>query len=95
MCGYQVPRPRATTATACQRAIAQPRGAPRRYDLLVTVDNGIGSVEGVAAAMQLGLPVLVTDHHLPGRRPAHARRHGQPQPARLHALPGKTWLGWA
>ena len=34
--------------------------------LLVTVDNGIASVEGVAAARQLGMQVLVTDHHLPG-----------------------------
>jgi single-stranded-DNA-specific exonuclease len=34
--------------------------------LLVTVDNGIASVEGVAAANALGLKVLVTDHHLPG-----------------------------
>jgi single-stranded-DNA-specific exonuclease len=33
--------------------------------LLVTVDNGIASVEGVDAANALGLPVLVTDHHLP------------------------------
>ena len=33
--------------------------------LLVTVDNGIASVEGVARAKALGLQVLVTDHHLP------------------------------
>lgn len=38
----------------------------RRPDLLVTVDNGISSVEGVAAAKAAGLKVLVTDHHLPG-----------------------------
>ncbi len=38
----------------------------RQPDLLVTVDNGISSVEGVAAANAAGLPVLVTDHHLPG-----------------------------
>ena len=35
-------------------------------ELLVTVDKGIASVEGVAAANALGLTVLVTDHHLPG-----------------------------
>jgi single-stranded-DNA-specific exonuclease len=35
-------------------------------DLLITVDNGIASVEGVARANALGLQVLVTDHHLPG-----------------------------
>ncbi len=40
--------------------------AERRPDLLVTVDNGIAAVEGVAAANALGIPVLVTDHHLPG-----------------------------
>ncbi|MCR5865479.1 single-stranded-DNA-specific exonuclease RecJ [Aquincola sp. J276] len=34
-------------------------------DLLVTVDNGIASLEGVAHARALGLQVLVTDHHLP------------------------------
>ncbi len=35
-------------------------------DLLITVDNGIASVEGVEEANSLGIPVLVTDHHLPG-----------------------------
>ena len=34
-------------------------------DVLITVDNGIASVEGVATARKLGLQVLVTDHHLP------------------------------
>ena len=38
----------------------------RRPDLIVTVDNGIAAVDGVAAANALGIPVLVTDHHLPG-----------------------------
>lgn len=38
----------------------------REPDLLVTVDNGISSVDGVAAAKAAGLKVLVTDHHLPG-----------------------------
>ena len=35
-------------------------------DVIVTVDNGIASVEGVAHANALGIPVVVTDHHLPG-----------------------------
>ncbi len=35
-------------------------------DILITVDNGIASVDGVATANQLGMRVLVTDHHLPG-----------------------------
>ena len=34
--------------------------------MLITVDNGIASVEGVAEANRLGMQVLVTDHHLPG-----------------------------
>ncbi len=36
-------------------------------DLLLTVDNGISSIEGVEAARQAGVAVLVTDHHLPGK----------------------------
>ncbi|WP_288254373.1 single-stranded-DNA-specific exonuclease RecJ [uncultured Hydrogenophaga sp.] len=35
-------------------------------DVLITVDNGIASVEGVRTAHELGLRVIVTDHHLPG-----------------------------
>jgi single-stranded-DNA-specific exonuclease len=38
----------------------------RQPDLLVTVDNGISSVDGVEAARRAGLKVLITDHHLPG-----------------------------
>jgi len=37
-----------------------------RPDILLTVDNGIASVEGVAEANRLGMQVFVTDHHLPG-----------------------------
>lgn len=36
-----------------------------RPDYLITVDNGIASHEGIALANKLGVPVLVTDHHLP------------------------------
>ncbi|MBL8390920.1 MAG: single-stranded-DNA-specific exonuclease RecJ [Candidatus Accumulibacter sp.] len=35
-------------------------------DLLLTVDNGIASVDGVHRARQLGMATLITDHHLPG-----------------------------
>ncbi len=35
-------------------------------DLIITVDNGIASVEGVAAARRHGIATLITDHHLPG-----------------------------
>jgi single-stranded-DNA-specific exonuclease len=44
-------------------AAKRPGGKP---DLLITVDNGIASVDGVEAANALGIDVLVTDHHLPG-----------------------------
>lgn len=37
-------------------------------DLIVTVDNGISSVDGVAAANAAGIEVLITDHHLPGEQ---------------------------
>lgn len=40
--------------------------AQSRPDIIITVDNGIASVEGVAEAKNLGIDVLVTDHHLPG-----------------------------
>jgi single-stranded-DNA-specific exonuclease len=40
--------------------------AARRPDVIVTVDNGIASVEGVARARTLGIATLITDHHLPG-----------------------------
>lgn len=40
--------------------------ATRNPDVIITVDNGIASVDGVAAANKLGIPVLITDHHLPG-----------------------------
>ncbi len=42
------------------------RVAASGAQVLITVDNGIASIEGVAAAKALGLSVLVTDHHLPG-----------------------------
>ena len=35
-------------------------------DLLITVDNGIASVDGVAAAREHGIATVITDHHLPG-----------------------------
>ncbi|MES2353610.1 MAG: single-stranded-DNA-specific exonuclease RecJ [Pseudomonadota bacterium] len=38
----------------------------RRPDMLITVDNGIASIDGVAEANRLGMRVIVTDHHLPG-----------------------------
>lgn len=43
--------------------LALAEGSP---DLIITVDNGISSVEGVQAARAAGIAVLITDHHLPG-----------------------------
>ncbi|QYJ85574.1 single-stranded-DNA-specific exonuclease RecJ [Shewanella mesophila] len=43
--------------------VAYQKGA----QLLITVDNGISSIEGVAAAKALGMDVVITDHHLPGK----------------------------
>ena len=40
--------------------------AQRRPDVLITVDNGTASVDGVAAAKRLGIATLITDHHLAG-----------------------------
>ena len=67
--GYVVPN-RFTTGYGLSPAVAdlvamQPGGRP---DWIVTVDNGIASVDGVARAHELGMRVLVTDHHLPGER---------------------------
>jgi single-stranded-DNA-specific exonuclease len=39
--------------------------AERSPKLLITVDNGVSSIDGVARANELQIPVLVTDHHLP------------------------------
>ncbi len=43
-------------------------------DLLITVDNGVASIEGVARANAEGIDVIITDHHLPGEQlpAAHA-----------------------
>ena len=40
--------------------------ATRQPDVIITVDNGIASIDGVAAAKALGIKVVITDHHLPG-----------------------------
>src|SRR5690606_13899347 len=48
--------------------IVQLAAAEKKPDVLITVDNGIASIDGVAEANRLGMKVLVTDHHLPGDR---------------------------
>lgn len=46
--------------------------AGKNPGLIITVDNGIASLEGVEVANALGIPVVVTDHHLPGDIPPQA-----------------------
>ena len=46
--------------------IVQLAAREKAPDVIITVDNGIASVDGVAEANRLGIKVLVTDHHLPG-----------------------------
>jgi len=66
--------------------------AQRRPDLLITVDNGIASVEGVARARDLGIATLITDHHLPGPElPAAACIVNPNQPG--CAFPSKALAG--
>ena len=60
---YLVPD-RVTDGYGLTASIAQ-RVKTSGADLLVTVDNGIASLDGVRAARELGLQVIVTDHHLP------------------------------
>ena len=62
--GYLVPD-RVVDGYGLTPPIAE-RVAATGAQVLVTVDNGIASVAGVARAQALGLKVLVTDHHLPG-----------------------------
>jgi single-stranded-DNA-specific exonuclease len=62
--GYLVPD-RVVDGYGLTRPIAR-RVKAQGADVLITVDNGIASIDGVAAALELGLQVLVTDHHLPG-----------------------------
>ena len=56
--------------------------AERAPSLIITVDNGISSIAGVAAARARGIQVLITDHHLPGADAARRRRHRESQRAR-------------
>lgn len=42
--------------------------ATQQPKVILTVDNGIASIDGVAAAKALGMQVLITDHHLPGEQ---------------------------
>ena len=63
--GYRVPH-RVREGYGLTPALAESLAATSRPDLLLTVDNGIASLAGVTAANELGMRVVVTDHHLPG-----------------------------
>jgi single-stranded-DNA-specific exonuclease len=68
----------------------------REAALLVTVDNGVSSIDGVAEATRLGMPVLVTDHHLPGAELPDAAAMVNPNlPASGFASPHLAGVGVA
>ena len=68
--------------------IVQLAAREKTPDVIITVDNGIASVEGVAEANRLGIKVLITDHHLPGDMLPDAwciinpNQHGCPFPSK-------------
>ncbi len=62
---FRVPN-RFTMGYGLSRTLVEAIIAQGGCDLLITVDNGIASLEGVACARAAGMRVLVTDHHLPG-----------------------------
>ena len=65
--------------------------AARDAALIVTVDNGISSIDGVAHARELGIEVLITDHHLPGETLPAATAIINPHCA--SSLPGSNLAG--
>lgn len=65
--GYRVPN-RAREGYGLSATLVESLAATDRPDLILTVDNGIASHDGVAAANAHGIRVVVTDHHLPGAR---------------------------
>ncbi|MEY1661407.1 single-stranded-DNA-specific exonuclease RecJ [Isoalcanivorax beigongshangi] len=71
---------------ACQQ------GTP---DLIITVDNGIASIDGVAAARAAGIRVLITDHHLPGEALPEADAIVNPRLVTDHPLANLAGVGVA
>ena len=61
-------------------------------DLIITVDNGISSIEGVIAAQRAGIATLVTDHHLPGEELPDASIIVNPNQPGCH-FPSKNLAG--
>ncbi|MBZ0222136.1 MAG: single-stranded-DNA-specific exonuclease RecJ [Dokdonella sp.] len=90
--GYRVPN-RAREGYGLSRTLVESLAAADRPALILTVDNGIASLDGVAAAKALGIEVIITDHHLPGPQLPlagaivnplldEARGEGRPSPLR-------------
>ncbi len=69
--------------------------AGRRPDLLITVDNGVSSIHGVARARELGMQVVVTDHHLPGETLPEADAMVNPNLVPGHPLSATAGVGVA
>lgn len=66
--------------------------AVQKPDVIITVDNGISSIAGVATAKALGIQVIITDHHLPGNElPAADAMVNPNQPG--DAFPSKNLAG--
>lgn len=70
---------------ACQHHAGKP-------DILITVDNGIASVAGVAAAKRYGIETIITDHHLPGATTPDAIAIVNPNQAKCN-FPSKNLAG--
>ncbi len=64
----------------------------RKPDLVITVDNGISSVEGVAVLQEAGIDVIVTDHHLAGEELPNAHAIVNPNQPNCN-FPGKMLAG--
>lgn len=65
----------------------------RGAEMIMTVDNGVSSLEGVRYAKQKGLQVVVTDHHLPGQELPEVDAMVNPNLQQC-AFPSKALAGW-
>ncbi len=77
------------TPAVVELACQHPAGKP---DIIITVDNGIASNAGVAAANAVGIKVIITDHHLPGEQLPQALAIVNPNQAQCQ-FPSKHLAG--
>jgi len=89
--GYRVPN-RAREGYGLSATLVESLVANDRPDVILTVDNGIASHGGVAAANAHGICVVVTDHHLPGAKLPDAAAIVNPN-AEGDAFPSKALAG--